>query len=150
MRRSETEQRIRLAAAADGLLTGLAHEAVVSNLPEESFSEPVAQATHFLYGGANRRYVHEVARVNLTCAGSVRAPGEAVGMLALENAMDELAHEDGDRPGRAAAAQHPRPSSRDRHPVFRALSRTVLERGGRAVRLVGRDPVPASRREGEW
>ena len=92
MRRSETVQRVVLAADAEGHLTALAHEDKVSNLPDESFSEPVAQATHFLYGGPNRRYVHEVRRVHRTCAGSVRAPGEAVGMLALENAMDELAH----------------------------------------------------------
>ena len=91
MRRSETRQRIRLAADRDGRLTGIAHESLVSNLPGESFSEPVAQATHFLYAGDNRRVVHEVARVHRTCAGSVRAPGEAVGVTALENAMDELA-----------------------------------------------------------
>ncbi|MEM7567119.1 MAG: molybdopterin cofactor-binding domain-containing protein, partial [Pseudomonadota bacterium] len=83
MRRTETRQRVRLAVDAGGKLTALAHEARVSNLQDEGFSEPVAAATHFLYAGENRAYVHEIARVNLTCAGSVRAPGEAVGMLAL-------------------------------------------------------------------
>ena len=91
MRRSETWQRIRLACDAAARLTGIGHETLVSNLPGESFSEPVAQATHFLYGGGNRRVVHGVARVHRTCAGSVRAPGEAVGVTTLENAMDELA-----------------------------------------------------------
>ena len=32
-----------------------------------------------------------IKRINATCAGSVRAPGEAVGITALEIAMDELA-----------------------------------------------------------
>ncbi len=91
MRRSETRQRVRLAADADGRLTGVGHEAWVSNLDGETFSEPVTQATPFLYRGENRAIGHHVARVNRTCAGSVRAPGEAVGMTVLENAMDELA-----------------------------------------------------------
>jgi xanthine dehydrogenase YagR molybdenum-binding subunit len=91
MRRSETRQHIRLAADADGRLTGVGHEVLVSNLPGETFSEPVTQATPFLYRGANRVIGHRIARVNRTCAGSVRAPGEAVGVTALEIAMDELA-----------------------------------------------------------
>ena len=55
MRRSESRQRLRLAADKDGKLTGLGHECRVSNLPGESFHEPVLQATHFIYGGDNRR-----------------------------------------------------------------------------------------------
>ena len=150
MRRSETVQRIRLAADADGVLTGLAHEDRVSNLPEESFSEPVAQATHFLYGGASRRYAHEIARVNLTCAGSVRAPGEAVGMLALENAMDELAHAMKIDPVELRIRNIP-----DRHPEkdipysARSLEQCLRE-GAERFGWSARDPVPASRREGEW
>ncbi|WP_101341231.1 xanthine dehydrogenase family protein molybdopterin-binding subunit [Cereibacter azotoformans] len=94
-RRSETEQRVRLALDADGLLTGIGHEARVSNQPGETFSEPVQQATHYTYRGEHRSIRHEVARVNLTCAGSVRAPGEAVGVTVLELAMDELAEKAG-------------------------------------------------------
>ncbi len=150
MRRTETTQRIRLAADADGTLTGLAHEDRVSNLPEESFSEPVAQATHFLYGGKNRRYTHEIARLNLTCAGSVRAPGEAVGMLALENAMDELAHQLGLDPVELRLRNIP-----DRHPEddipysARSLEQCLRE-GADRFGWSERNPVPASRREGDW
>ncbi|WP_411976576.1 xanthine dehydrogenase family protein molybdopterin-binding subunit [Sulfitobacter faviae] len=91
MRRSETTQRVRLAADAEGRLTGLGHDARVSNLPGESFAEPVLQASHFLYAGANRKMSMDLARVHRLCAGSVRAPGEAVGVTVFEGAMDELA-----------------------------------------------------------
>ena len=64
----------------------------MSNLPAETFSEPVTQATPFTYVGENRVIGHHVARLNLTCAGSMRAPGEAVGVPVMEMAMDELAH----------------------------------------------------------
>ena len=92
MRRSETTQRMRLACDAAGRLTALGHEDRVSNLPDEGFTEPTVQGTHLLYGGENRLFRQEVARIHRMAAGSVRAPGEAVGMIALEGAMDELAH----------------------------------------------------------
>ena len=95
MRRSETTQRVRLSADAEGHLTGLGHDARVSNLPGETFAEPVLQASHFLYAAPTRRMSMELARLHRLCAGSVRAPGEAVGVTVLENAMDELAHEIG-------------------------------------------------------
>ena len=150
MRRSETRQRIRLGADAEGRITALAHEDRVSNLPDESFSEPVAQATHFLYGGANRRYAKEVARIHRTCAGSVRAPGEAVGMLALESAMDELAQAAGLDPIELRLRNIP-----ERHPEkdipysAHSLARCLIE-GADRFGWSERRPEPASRREGEW
>ncbi|RDC59179.1 Xanthine dehydrogenase [Alteripontixanthobacter maritimus] len=91
VRRSETKQRLRLAAGADGRLIGLGHEARTSNLPGEGSAEPVVQATAYLYPGENRVLAVENATVHRMTAGSVRAPGEAVGMQCLEAAMDELA-----------------------------------------------------------
>ncbi|AKH42534.1 xanthine dehydrogenase YagR molybdenum-binding subunit [Altererythrobacter atlanticus] len=91
MRRSETRQRLRLACDEDGRLIGFGHEARVSNLPGESFAEPVLQSSEFLYAGENRHLELELARIHRMTAGSVRAPGEAVGMPALEAAMDVLA-----------------------------------------------------------
>lgn len=90
-RRSETRQRVRLCCDANGRLTGVGHEVWVSNLPGDGFSEPVTQATPFSWAGENREIGHHIARLNLTTAGSMRAPGEAVGVPAIESAMDELA-----------------------------------------------------------
>ena len=150
MRRTETRQRVRLAADAQGRLTGVGHDARVSNLPGEDFSEPVAQATHFLYGGENRHYGLEIARVNRTCAGSVRAPGEAVGMLALENAMDELAETLGLDPVELRLRNIP-----DVHPEkdipysARSLAECLRE-GARLFGWEKRTLEPRQRREGEW
>jgi xanthine dehydrogenase YagR molybdenum-binding subunit len=44
-----------------------------------------------LYAAPNRKITHRMAELDLPEAASMRAPGEAVGMLALECAMDELA-----------------------------------------------------------
>lgn len=150
MRRSETRQRLRLGADADGRLTAISHESLVSNLPDEEFSEPVAQATHFLYAGENRRVIHEIARVHRTCAGSVRAPGEAVGVTALENAMDELAEAAGLDPVELRLRNVP-----DRHPEEDVpfSSHTLAEALRRGAERFGwdkRQAVPGQVREGEW
>ena len=92
VRRTNTEQRVALGADKDGKIHTIIHNSIVTNLPSETFFEPVAVSTHFLYGGDNRQIKYEMARMNFTLTGSMRAPGEAVGQLALECAMDELAH----------------------------------------------------------
>jgi xanthine dehydrogenase YagR molybdenum-binding subunit len=91
VRRSNTEQHIRLAAGTDGKLTAIGHETLVSNQSTEDYFEPAGIGTHMLYGGENRMITHDIVDVNLVVSGSMRAPGEAVGMMALESAMDELA-----------------------------------------------------------
>ncbi|HDZ83451.1 MAG TPA: xanthine dehydrogenase family protein molybdopterin-binding subunit [Roseobacter sp.] len=150
MRRSATHQRLRLAANEQGELTAIGHDALVSNLPGEAFSEPVALATHFLYAGKNRSYSHQIARVNLTCAGSMRAPGEAVGMLALENAMDELAHDAGIDPVelrlRNIPEDHP---EKDKKFSSHCLA-DCLTTGAKRFGWEKRNPTPGAVREGEW
>lgn len=149
MRRSETRQRVRLAADADGRLTGIGHEAWVSNLQGETFSEPVTQATPFLYAGANRLIGHHIARVNRTCAGSVRAPGEAVGVTVIENAMDELADAAGIDPVDLRRRNIPDEDPSSGKPFSSHLLRKALDHG--AERFGWRDRPPAgSRREGDW
>jgi xanthine dehydrogenase YagR molybdenum-binding subunit len=150
MRRSETRQRIRLAADADGSLVGIGHDVRVSNLEEETFSEPVAQATHFLYRGQNRRIVHEVARVNRTCAGSVRAPGEAVGVQALENAMDELAERTGLDPVEIRLRNIPPRHPEEGKPYSSRKLKDALVRGAELFEWRRRHAQPGSLRDGEW
>ena len=69
------------------------HETVSSNLPGEAFFEPAALSTHYLYRGDNRRVNYKQVDMNQVLSGSMRAPGEAVGQIALECAMDELAEQ---------------------------------------------------------
>ncbi len=51
IRRSQTEQRLRLGADEEGVLTAIGHETICTNLPGEPYFEPAGVATHFLYGG---------------------------------------------------------------------------------------------------
>ncbi|MFP7571761.1 xanthine dehydrogenase family protein molybdopterin-binding subunit [Marivita sp. S2033] len=150
MRRSETRQRVRLAADADGRLSGVGHDAWVSNLPEETFFEPVTQATPFTYRGENRVIGTHVTRVSRTCAGSVRAPGEAVGVTCFEIAMDELAHAAGIDPVELRRRNIAEQDPSENKPYSSNKLDAALTSGAAAFGWDDSRPEPASRREGEW
>jgi len=90
--RTASRQRIRLGADTEGRLTAIAHEGVMHHARFFDFTEPVAAQTRPLYAAANRRFRHQTVALDIPMADAVRAPGEAIGMLAIEAAMDELAH----------------------------------------------------------
>lgn len=150
MRRSETTQRLRLAADADGRLTGFGHEALVSNLPGETFAEPVLQSSHFLYGADNRELMLNVARIHLMTAGSVRAPGEAVGMPALEGAMDVLAEEVGIDPVELRLRNIPEDDPEEGLPFSSHKLAECLRQGAEAFGWDAGPRKPRMTREGEW
>lgn len=88
--RSATVQRVRLGATPDGKLQAIAHDTWSGDLPGGKPERGSAQ-TRLLYAGPHRRTTHRLATLNLTENNAMRAPGEAVGHLSLEVAMDELA-----------------------------------------------------------
>lgn len=150
MRRSETCQRVRLAADAAGRIIGLGHEALVSNLPGEDFAEPVTQATEFLYGGENRLLKVDVARICRMTAGSVRAPGEAVGMQVLEAAMDELAEKVGIDPIVLRKRNLPAKVPVEGTPYSSRMLVEALEQGAAQFGWDKRKAAPCQTREGDW
>ncbi|HEX8446900.1 MAG TPA: aldehyde oxidoreductase molybdenum-binding subunit PaoC [Sphingomonas sp.] len=88
--RPATIQRIRLGAGKDGRIDAIAHEVWSGDLPGGGV-ETAANATRLLYRGDHRLTSHRLATLTLGEGNAMRAPGEAVGLLALEVAMDELA-----------------------------------------------------------
>ena len=150
MRRSETTQRLQLAAGADGKLTGFGHEALVSNLPGETFAEPVLQSSHFMYRGENRELTLNLARVHRMTAGSVRAPGEAVGMPALEGAMDILAEKAGIDPVELRLRNIPDKDPEEGLPFSSHKLAECLRQGADAFGWESGPRKPRMRREGEW
>ncbi|WP_137679006.1 xanthine dehydrogenase family protein molybdopterin-binding subunit [Aurantiacibacter suaedae] len=150
MRRSETTQRLRLAADEDGKLTGFGHHAVVSNLPGEVFAEPVLQSSHFLYSGENRELMLEVARIHRMTAGSVRAPGEAVGMPALEGAMDVLAEKVGIDPVELRLKNIPEQDPEEGLPFSSNKLAECLKQGAEAFGWDSGPRKPRQHQDGEW
>jgi len=92
--RPATIQRIRIGADKDGVIDAIGHEVWSGDLPGGG-PETAAMQTRLLYCGANRMTAHRLVTLNLPEGNAMRAPGEAVGLLALEIAMDELAEASG-------------------------------------------------------
>ena len=89
--RSASEQRLRLGANPDGRLTAYGQDALVQTASFDQYVEPVMLAARTLYAAPNRLTRHRLAKLDLPRSDSMRAPGDAIGIMALECAMDELA-----------------------------------------------------------
>ncbi|MEN2787346.1 xanthine dehydrogenase family protein molybdopterin-binding subunit [Sphingomonas qilianensis] len=149
VRRTNTEQRIRLGATKDGKLTAIGHDTVMSQLPDESFFEPTGVSTHFLYDAENRQINHDFVRMDQLLAGSMRAPGEAVGMLALENAMDELAEKLGLDPIELRRINEPEQDPEQDVPFSSRQLIRCLDEGAEKFGWDKR-AAPGTVRDGEW
>ena len=88
--RPPTIQRLRLGADRDGKLTAVGHTTWTGDQEGER-GEHATEQSRLMYAGANRDLKTLLTTLDLPKGGSMRAPGEAVGLLALECAMDELA-----------------------------------------------------------
>jgi xanthine dehydrogenase YagR molybdenum-binding subunit len=88
--RPATIQRLRIGATRAGAITAIGHESWSGNL-RGGRTEAATTSTRLLYAGAHRMTHLRLAILDLAEGNSMRAPGEASGMMALEIAMDEMA-----------------------------------------------------------
>ena len=149
VRRSNTEQRMRLGADAQGKLIALGHETLTSNLPGEEFYEPCGLGTHFAYAAPNRKIDHDIVRLDWLVSGSMRAPGEASGMLALECAMDELAEKVGIDPIELRRINEPEVDPQTDAPFSTRRLLDCLDDGAKRFGWDQRGAT-ATKRDGEW
>lgn len=148
--RSESHQHIRLAATADGRLTAIAQESVVSQKMDGGFFEPVALGSVALYAAENRKFSTRIVRLNLASTGAVRAPGEAVGLIALEIAMDEMAEKLALDPVAFRLLNEPDSDPQTGRPFSSRKLRECFAQGAAKFGWVAGPRTPGTRREGEW
>lgn len=89
--RPETMQRIRLATDTNGNLVSIRHESFNSTSVTDAYTEACGGVTRSLYSCPNVLVNHKNSPVNRGTPTSMRAPGAAPGLFALESAIDELA-----------------------------------------------------------
>jgi xanthine dehydrogenase YagR molybdenum-binding subunit len=90
--RAPTRQRLRIGADRDSRLTAIDHHVKTTSSTFDDFFEPAADASHTLYASPAIATSHEVVRIDTGTPMFMRAPGEATGSIALESAIDEMAH----------------------------------------------------------
>ena len=149
-RRSETRQRVRIGCTAEGDITAIGHENFVSQKPARNFVEPASFGTFSLYAGAARRFSQALVALDLPATGPVRAPGEAVGTLALESAIDEMAEAVGLDPIAFRKRNEPDRDPLQGRPFSTRRLIECYDEGARRFGWERRNPVPGAQREGEW
>ena len=89
--RPETVQRLRLATDAQGKMVSIRHESHNATSTVDRYTEGCGGVTRSLYSCPNVLVSHKYVPINRGTPTSMRAPGAAPGLFALESAIDELA-----------------------------------------------------------
>ena len=89
--RPAIDQRIQLAADADGKLTAVQQDYVNHTSMLDDYDEGCGEITPFLYSTPNLLVTGGLVRRNVGNPTAMRGPGAVPGLFALESAMDELA-----------------------------------------------------------
>ncbi|CCW19528.1 Periplasmic aromatic aldehyde oxidoreductase,molybdenum binding subunit YagR [Sphingobium indicum BiD32] len=149
--RPATIQRIRIGADKNGVIDAIGHEVWSGDLPGGG-TETAAMQTRLLYGGANRMTAHRLATLDLPEGNAMRAPGEAVGLLALEIAMDELAEACGVDPVELRIRNDVQydPEAGTQRPYSSRKLVECLRAGAGRFGWSKRNPRPGKVRDGRW
>ncbi len=148
--RSDTVQRLRLGASVDGKLAAVGHEAWSNGARYDNFFEPSALQTRLLYAAPARYTPHYLAKLDLPVSDSTRAPGEAVGMLALEVAMDELAEKLRLDPIELRLRNEPAQDQDKKIPFSSRNLVACMKDGATRFGWNQRSALPAQKRDGRW
>ncbi len=147
--RTATEQRVGIAAQADGTFDAIVHTGTVVISPHNQMPEPFILPVMSAYASGSLKFDLEVAHIDMLANTFMRAPGESVGTFALESAVDELAVKMGVDPIELRLKNEPEKdpvtgaphSQRDTAKAYR----DGAERFGWSRRQ-----APGTVREGEW
>jgi xanthine dehydrogenase YagR molybdenum-binding subunit len=143
-------QRIRLGAAQDGRLVAIAHDATMHTNPREEFVETSALPTRSFYAAPHRLTRHRLVPLDMLRGEDVRAPGEASGLLALESAMDELAHAVNIDPIELRIRNEPTVDPERNVPYSERRVVECLREGARRFKWERRQQQPGMVRDGRW
>jgi len=148
--RSDTIQRVRLGTDRSGRILAIGHDVFSGNLPSEQTYEGAALQTRTLYAGPNRRTRHRLAPLDIPVASSMRAPGESVGLMALECAMDELAEKLNLDPIELRVRNEPSEDPEKHIPYSSRHLIACMQEGARRFGWNKRSPKPGQVRDGRW
>jgi xanthine dehydrogenase YagR molybdenum-binding subunit len=143
-------QRIRLGAEQDGRLVAVGHDATMHTNRQEEFVEASALATRSFYAAPHGLTRHRLVPLDMLRGEDVRAPGEAPGLLALESAMDELAHALNMDPIELRIRNEPTVDPEQNVAYSERRVVDCLREGARRFKWERRQQQPGTARDGKW
>jgi xanthine dehydrogenase YagR molybdenum-binding subunit len=145
--RPPTRQKLRLGVDAGGRLTALAHHTKTSTSSFDDFYEPASDISHTLYASPAISTSHEAVRLDTGTPLFMRAPGEATGSIALESAIDEMAHVQGMDPLEFRLLNYAETEPISGKPFSSKALRECFAKGAQAFGWAGRPLLPRQRRD---
>ena len=146
--RPQTRQRMRLAADSQGKLTSLRHESLNTTGFGDQYVENCGGMSASLYSCANVEITHGTVQVHRGAPTSMRAPGAAPGLFALESAIDELAERCQIDPLAFRQLNFAEQNEQEKLPWSSNHLREALAQGAERFGWAGRKPGIGSMREG--
>ncbi|MGH9422318.1 MAG: xanthine dehydrogenase family protein molybdopterin-binding subunit, partial [Thermoanaerobaculia bacterium] len=146
--RPPTEQRVALGSTSDGKLVSIIHEGVSQGNTVCDYNERFTRPTRTIYACSNIRASNKVVDLNVSSPTYMRAPGECVGMFALESAMDELAAALKMDPIALRLANYAEDDPIEHKPWSSKSLRQCYEQAAERFGWSRRTPEPRSMREG--
>jgi xanthine dehydrogenase YagR molybdenum-binding subunit len=129
-------------------LVALKHEAVANASRFEDYQEPIVVWSGALYHCDHSAVSAKLARVDLFTPCDMRAPGGAVGVYALESAMDELSYAIGIDPLELRLKNYSEIDQNEDRPFTSKALKDCYYRGAERFGWSKRKPEPRSMREG--
>ena len=148
--RSLTEQRVALAAGADGKLTALIHSGTTAKIDGNVMPEPFILPTRSAYASTTLLLDVQTVELDMLANTFMRAPGEAVGTFALECAMDELAEKLAMDPIELRLRNEPEKDPLSDLPFSARHIDDAWRTGASKFGWDRRKTKPRSRQDGEW
>ncbi|WP_257450372.1 xanthine dehydrogenase family protein molybdopterin-binding subunit [Archangium lipolyticum] len=147
--RPETVQRVALGASSDGTLQAIIHETVSETSRFEDYVEIIVNWSGLLYQCDNVRLDYKLVALDNYTPLDMRAPGAAVGVYALECAMDELAHKAGIDPLELRLKNYAERDQNEDKPFSSKELRACYRQGAERFGWAGRNSTPRSMRDGK-
>lgn len=146
--RPDNFQTVSLASDSEGRLQSIMHDAVAATSHYEDYQEAVVNWSGMMYHCDNVKLSYELAKLNTATPCDMRAPGAAIGITALECALDELSYEVGIDPLEIRRLNF---SSKDENTNKQFTSKALLacySEGAAAFGWDKRKPEPRATRDG--
>ncbi|MFC4172114.1 xanthine dehydrogenase family protein molybdopterin-binding subunit [Microvirga sp. GCM10011540] len=143
-----TIQTISLGANPDGKLVSLMHDAVQTTSTFEDYQEVVVNWSNLLYHCDNVKLTYKLAQVDTYTPIDMRAPGAALGVTAIETAMDELAYAAGIDPIELRLRNYAETDEADNKSFTSKELRACYQLGAERFGWARRSPEPRSMRDG--
>lgn len=148
--RTLSSQRIALGASRQGKLQSVIHQVETVTPEHARYAEQATFPVRHLYGSEAFLIEQRVVNLHMVANTWMRAPGESIGMFALESAIDELAYELSIDPLEVRRLNEPERDPTKGTPFSSRRLIEATELGAERFKWHSRTRTLATQRDGKW